>query len=181
MSSDKIYSGTLSGLSGRHGWIEFDYVPMLTTGIKVDVKIHENTRSKNANAYFHKLVSLIADAMKESKHYVKNKMVGEYGQMTFYNGDIVTFTTLLPPEQVHYWEQDKQHLWLSQTTYQDGKIWYSYRVYKKTSEMTTREFSILLDGTIREAQDLGIETMTPDELIRFKDYERQSNLHSMRS
>ena len=32
----------------------------------------------------------------------------------------------------------------------------------------SKEMSILIDGTVQEAKDLGIETMTPDELDRIK-------------
>jgi len=169
-----VHTGTLSGISGHHAWVQLNQLVTLPIGTKVDLIIHEERRSKNANAYFHKLVGLIADELKESKHYIKNKLVAEYGQMTFYNGKVATFTSIIPPEVVHYWVQEHQHLWLTKTTIMDNETWYSYRVYKKTSEMTTREFSILLDGTIRECEQMGIPTMSQEELERFDDYERQN-------
>lgn len=168
------YTGRLLGESGRHMWLEANQLVTLPIGTKVDVTVHEEKRSKNANSYFHVLVGKIADALHESKHYIKNKLVAEYGQMTIYNGSIVTFTTTLPPEVVHYQVQEYQHLWLTKTTQQGEETWYSYRAYKKTSEMTTKEFSILLDGTIRECQQLDIETLPPYELERLEGYERQN-------
>jgi hypothetical protein len=35
--------------------------------------------------------------------------------------------------------------------------------------MTTSEFARLIDGTISEAKNLGIETMTPSELAMLKE------------
>ena len=35
--------------------------------------------------------------------------------------------------------------------------------------MTTAEFARLVEGTISEAKNLGIETMTPEELERIKE------------
>lgn len=174
MSSDKIYSGTLSGLSGRHGWIEFDQVPMWTTGIKVDVTIHRERRSKDANSYFHVLIGKLADVLKESKHYIKNKIVAEYGQPYIYDGKIATYTTTIPPEVIHYLPQTDCHLWHTNTNQLNGETWFSYRVYRKTSELNSKEFSIMLDGLIWECQQMDIETMTPDELLRLEGYERQS-------
>ena len=178
--SDKVYPGMLSGLSGRHGWIEFDHVPMLATGIRVDVTVHRDKRSKDANSYFHVLVGKLADVLRESKHYIKNKIVAEYGQPYIYDGKIATYTTTIPPEVIHYLPQTDCHLWLTNTNQLKGETWYSYRVYKKTSELDSKEFSIMLDGLIRECQDMDIETMTPDELLRLQGYEKQ-NMYSMRS
>jgi len=178
--SDKVYPGMLSGLSGRHGWIEFDHVPMLATGIRVDVTVHRDKRSKDANSYFHVLVGKLADVLRESKHYIKNKIVAEYGQPYIYDGKIATYTTTIPPEVIHYLPQTDCHLWLTNTNQLNGETWYSYRVYKKTSELDSKEFSIMLDGLIRECQDMDIETMTPDELLRLQGYEKQ-NMYSMRS
>lgn len=172
------YTGTLSGLSGHHATLVFNQLVTLPIGTKVDVLVHEEVRSKNANAYFHKLVGLIADELKESKHYIKNKLVAEYGQLALYDGNVVTWGSSLPPEVVHYWVQENQHLWLTEITYKSTwygvKPQYEYLTYKKTSEMTTREFSILLDGTIRECEQMGIPTMSQEELERFDDYERQN-------
>lgn len=180
MSKD-TFIGTLSGLSGRHGWIEFDQVPMWATGVRVDVTIHREKRSKDANSYFHVLVGKLADALRLSKKYVKNQMVSEYGQPLIYDGKIATYTTTIPPEVIHNLPQTDFHLWHTSTNQLNGETWYSYRVYKPTHELDTREFSILLDGVIWECQQMDIETMTPDELLRLEGYERQSTLHSMRS
>jgi hypothetical protein len=39
-------------------------------------------------------------------------------------------------------------------------------VYKGSSEFDTKEMSIFIDGIVSEAKELGIETMTPNEIAR---------------
>ena len=41
-----------------------------------------------------------------------------------------------------------------------------YLFFKRTSDLTKDEMNRLISGTIDEAANLGIETMTPDELAR---------------
>ncbi len=43
-----------------------------------------------------------------------------------------------------------------------------YRVYRGSHTYNTEEMSILIDGTVQEAKDLGIETMTPDQIEEMK-------------
>jgi hypothetical protein len=50
----------------------------------------------------------------------------------------------------------------------NGKLFKHYRVYKGSSEMDTREMSILIDGIVSEAKGLGIQTETPDQIENMK-------------
>lgn len=43
-----------------------------------------------------------------------------------------------------------------------------YHVWVGSSQYNTREMSILIDGIVSEAKELGIETATPDELAQMK-------------
>ena len=56
----------------------------------------------------------------------------------------------------------------------DGKTYRAYYVLRGSSDYDSREMSILIDGTISDCQEVGIETMTPDELLRLKGYEKQA-------
>lgn len=166
-------TGRISGISGRHIWIETPKPENLKIGDVVDIEKHREKRSLNANSYFHVLVGKLAESLKLSKSYVKNMLVANYGQVYLYNDKIATYTTTIPPEIIL--NQEEPHLWLINTTVQNDETWYSYRVYRNTRDYDTREFSILLDGTIEECKQVGIETMTPDELIRLEGYEKQSH------
>lgn len=50
----------------------------------------------------------------------------------------------------------------------NGKEFTHYRAFKGSSEMDSREMAILIDGTIREAEQLGIPTLTAEEVARLK-------------
>ena len=50
----------------------------------------------------------------------------------------------------------------------DGKYFYHYKIYKRSSEMDSKEFSVLLDGLISECEDQGIPVLTPDEVAKLK-------------
>jgi hypothetical protein len=41
-------------------------------------------------------------------------------------------------------------------------------VYKETHTLDTKEMARLIDGVVSEAQALGIETRTPDEIAQMK-------------
>ena len=59
----------------------------------------------------------------------------------------------LPDGRRQYWHED--------TVY--------YRIYKGSSAMDTKEFKRLLDGLIAECREVGIETMTPEEVALLKE------------
>ena len=60
------------------------------------------------------------------------------------------------------------------TREENGKLFNCYLVYKQTRLMDSKEMARLIDGAIEVAQELGIETDTPEQLARYKeDWSRQ--------
>jgi hypothetical protein len=51
----------------------------------------------------------------------------------------------------------------------NGKEFTHIKVYMGSSEMDTREMSILIDGIVSECKELNINTMTPNELEQLKE------------
>lgn len=122
-----------------------------------EVKEHKHKRSLNANAYYWVLVNKIADALNQSKEFIHLCMLKQYGQRYVL---CVPYDT--PIENlVKYYEQDGVRK-------QGDRLFKTYNVYLPSSEMNTYEMSKLIDGTVEEAQSMGIETMTPDELAHLK-------------
>lgn len=122
-----------------------------------EVKEHKQKRSLNANAYYWVLVNKIADALNQSKEFIHISMLKQYGQV---------YSMLLPADVpieslVKYYELDG-------VKKQGERLFKTYNVYLPSSEMNTYEMSKLIDGTVEEAQSIGIETMTPDELEHLK-------------
>ena len=142
------------------------------SGQKVRIKIekYREKRSLDANAYFHVLVGKIADVIGISKNRCKNMLICRYGQMEFLDDSPVVIHSNVPIEKM----AEQQFLHCDPVDcYTDGDTEMTiYQVYRGSHTYDTKEMSILIDGTVQEAKDLDIETMSPDELERMmKAYE----------
>lgn len=125
-------------------------------------------RSLNANAYFHVLAQKIAQSASESLTEAKNQLVADYGTLErLESGKVMTVTML---DEIDWRKVSGMHLHPTQAVKQmeDGRLYRAYLVMKPTHLLNTKEMAQLIDGTIREAQELGIETLTPAELERMK-------------
>ena len=122
-----------------------------------DVKIdkHREKRSLNANAYLWKLVTEIGNVLNKSKEEVYLQMLIDYGQ-----SEIVTILSEIDVKG--YFKYYK----LAGTSLLNGKEFNHYKIYKGSSEYDTKEMSILLNGVVQEAKNLGIKTKDDIELER---------------
>ena len=57
---------------------------------RLKVVQYREGRSLDANAYFHVLVGKIAEVTDNSKVYIKNKLIAEYGQHEIINSSLVS-------------------------------------------------------------------------------------------
>lgn len=132
----------------------------------LDIKLttHREKRSLDANAYFHVLVDKIRGVTGYSFSRVKNELITSYGQIEYLMGQQVVIKTNIPPEQMA--EQETLHCKPVKVEVQDGKEITFYRVYRGSHTYNTEEMSRLIDGTVQEAKDLGIETMTSTQIQR---------------
>ena len=122
-----------------------------------DVKIdkHREKRSLNANAYLWKLVTEIGNVLNKSKEEVYLQMLIDYGQ-----SEIVSILSEIDVKG--YFKYYK----LAGTSLLNGKEFNHYKIYKGSSEYDTKEMSILLNGVVQEAKNLGIKTKDDIELER---------------
>lgn len=120
-----------------------------------DVKIskHREKRSLNANAYLWKLVTEIGNALNKSKEEVYLQMLVDYGQ-----SEMVSILSEI--EVKGYFKYYK----LAGTSMLNGKLFNHYKIYKGSSEYNTKEMSILLNGVVQEARNLGIKTKEDYEI-----------------
>lgn len=133
--------------------------------VEVGIKKWRARRSKDANAYFHLLVNEIAVARGLSDDEVKRMLVVEYGTLARdEDGQVIGFK--LPPS-VHV-ENIYPYTKLYKQVEENGKLFNCYLVYKRSSEMDTKEMAHLIDGTVSEAQELGIDTDTPEQRARWE-------------
>ena len=146
--------------------------------VKVDIKKFRNTRSKNANAYFHLLIGKIAEVKGLGMEEVKRMMVTEYGTLARdEDGMVVGFK--LPPSVDA--ENIYPYVKFYDTRVENGKTFNCYLLFKQTHEMNTAEMARLIDGTIHDAQELGIETDTPEQLEKYKSYWLQAEQKGLQS
>lgn len=120
-------------------------------------------RSLDANAYFHVLVTKIAEATDNSKIYVKNKLIAEYGRPQLISGSLVSMPL---KEEIEAYELDFVHLQPTSqmTTNKKDELFRVHLVMRGSHTYDTKEMSELIKGTVAEAKELGIETATPQEI-----------------
>lgn len=122
--------------------------------IDVDVKKHRAKRSLDANAYFHVLVSKIAETQGLGIEEVKKQLVEEYGT--------VAFVARIPADaDLKTIYKYSKLIGESKGTKSPCNDWF---IFKPTHELNTSEMSKLINNTVAEAKELGIETRTPNEL-----------------
>ena len=131
-----------------------------------EVKEYREKRSLDANAYFHVLVHKIAEAMDLGEDEVKVNMVFEYGSVMIDEiGGKVGFKL---PTTVDVSSIFKYAKWFDKRT-ENGIDFNCYIIYEHTRNYNTKQMARIIDGTVYTAQELGIETMTPDELAKLKE------------
>lgn len=126
---------------------------------KLNIKVdkYREKRSLNANNYAWKLLTEIGNVLRKDKEEVYLEMLKRYGQ-----SEMISVLSHIPIKQyIKYCEEAGESVL-------NGKNFTHYKVYKGSSEFDTKEMSIFIDGVVDEAQSLGIETKTPEELANLK-------------
>lgn len=143
--------------------------------LSIEVKKKSKKRSLNANAYFHVLVGKIADKLTVSKAMAKNMMLGKYGQRWIDDDKPVIISVL---SKVDMYEREDIHCVPVGYATLQGKEFTHWAVVRPSHEYDGTEMAALIDGTVQEAKELGIETLSPAELERmmkaWKSYGSQS-------
>lgn len=133
--------------------------------LRIRLCLKKDKRSLDSNAYFHVLCDKLRQKLGISMMRCKNQLIARYGQCEYLpSGEIVGYTTLAPPD--YMLEQEMPHVWMIDTRVKNGRTWYTYRLYRGSHTYNTAEMSMLIEGTIYECKQVGIETATPDELAR---------------
>ncbi len=134
---------------------------------KLSVKAvkYRKKRSLDANSYFHVLNGKLADVLRISKPRCKNILLSRYGQPYLLEEDKqaviksnIPISTMLENEDIHCFPCGSK--------VENGQELTFYRVYRGSHTYDTREMSILIDGTVDECKEQGIETLPPDALKR---------------
>lgn len=122
-----------------------------------EIKEIKEKRTLTKNAYYWVLINKLANALRTSKEELHIQLLKRYSQVT---------SICIPGDAniegfIRYFELDGIFK-------KNGNEYKIYKVYLPSSEMDNYEFSILLDGIIFECKEMGIETLTPDELRKLE-------------
>jgi len=138
-----------------------DLKALVDVDVAVDVKKWRNKRSLSANAYCWVLITQIAQSMTPpmNKEEVYVEMLKRYGQGGFISiqADKASDVTRAFDYYVQKGEGEV-----------NGKKFLHYMVYVGSSKYNTKEMATFISGIVEEAKDLGIETLTPDEIARLR-------------
>ncbi len=125
-------------------------------------------RSLNANNYMWQLCDKIAYKIKATKEDVYRHAVREVGAWFDTSCDADKADDLC-----RAWEKNGVG-WFAEPILMGNRI-ASIRLYKGSSVYHTTEMARLVDYIVEEAKELGIETMTPDEIKRLEQMWEEEN------
>lgn len=135
------------------------YEALRNVPVEISIQKWRAKRSKDANAYFHVLVNQIAVARGLSDDEVKRDLIVDYGTIARDDhGDKIGFKL---PASVDV-DEIYPYTRMYKEVEENGKSFKCYLVYKRSSDMDTKEMAHLIDGAITVAQELNIDTDTPD-------------------
>lgn len=120
---------------------------------------YRKKRSLDANAYFHVLVSKIAEAMGASNTEIKNQLIRDYGQYEYIDDQIPTY--LVAPEYVDELLK-REDIHFKPAGYEGDRV--RLAVMRGSHTYNSKEMSVLIDATVNEAKALGIETLSSEEI-----------------
>ncbi|WP_288910976.1 hypothetical protein [uncultured Thomasclavelia sp.] len=123
---------------------------------KFEIKEYKEKRNKDQNAKYWKLLNELALTLKISVEQLHFNMLKDYSSR---------YQVLVPNGQeirgIDYYEKKS-------TILKDDKKWDVYYVFTPSHELNTKEFAFLLSGVIQECKNVGIETISPDELAKWQ-------------
>lgn len=155
-------------------------------GTLFDIKKHTKRRSLGQNAYYWTLLAKVAGVMQISKPECHNEMLRSYGQ-PFITGGMAARVLIPDTDEAAEEVMQDMNVHLAPTsqvtTLKDGKSYRTHVIMRGSHDYNTVEMAALLNGLIQEAQQLGVETATPEELERMRQYDlqietRKSNRYS---
>lgn len=139
------------------------------TDLKLKIARKKGVRSLDSNDYFHVLNRKLAQRLKKSEAYMKNELLARYGQKEFLDEmeeHPAILTTQIAPED--FMKKEFLHVSCCDIRVKGETTWYSYYVLRGSHTYNSAEMARLIQGTIEDCKEQGIETATPDELARMQ-------------
>lgn len=120
---------------------------------KYEIKEYREKRGLQANKYYWSMLNELANVMRMSKEDLHLKMLNDYSQH-----EVISVKADIDlSNYIKYYQEIGESVL-------NGETFKHYKVYKPSSEMDRKEFSILLDGLLMECKQQGIETLEDREI-----------------
>lgn len=122
-----------------------------------EIKEKKAKRTLTQNAYYWVLLHELAKALKidnDTAHKMMLERYGVYEVISVQSGIDLT-------GYFKYFDE------IGSGTV-NGKQFTHYKIFKGSSQMDTKEFAVLLDGLISDCEELGIPTLTREEIAKLK-------------
>ena len=142
-----------------------------------DLVEHKEKRSLNSNAYYWTLIGKVADKLRISKSRLHNDMIRHFGQrMLVDDKPVIVYIPDTEESENTAMESDTVHLKQTSAVLEgnDGITYRAWVMMRGSSDYNSSEMAILVSGIVQEAQQLGIETLTPRELEEMRLLEKQA-------
>lgn len=129
----------------------------LKTSKIYEIKERREKRSLSQNAYAWKLITELGNVMRIDKDEMYLHCLEHYGQR-----EIVSIASEINPKGYfkYFKPVGKGNV--------KGREFTHYMIFKGSSEFDKREMSIFLDGIIQECENVGIPTLTKNEIEGMK-------------
>lgn len=128
--------------------------------LRIKAVQYREKRSLDANAYLWVLLQKLAEALRSDKWSIYLQMLKRYGQFTY---------IVVKPGAVEAVKRQWRECEEVGKIDVNGTEAVQMLCYYGSSTYDTKEMSVLIDGVVSECQELGIETLPPNELQRIKE------------
>lgn len=125
--------------------------------LDVSISKHRERRSRNANAYMWELIGQLKDKMRMSQDECYLMMLKRYGQGRLIAVQTSDWETV--SRELDYYEV-KGYGKVNGIPYTHVMMWVG------SSKYNTYEMSILVDGIVNECHEQGIDTDTPEQIMK---------------
>lgn len=135
--------------------------------LRLKIARKKELRSLDSNDYFHVLNRKLAKALGKSEAYMKNELLGRYGEKEYLDEmqeHPAILTTQISPD--NFASKEYLHVQCFDITVKKDKTWYSYYLLRGSHTYNSAEMARLIQGTIEDCKEQKIETATPDELAK---------------
>lgn len=127
--------------------------------VSVTAKKASKRRGLDANAYLWVLLQKIAETVKSDKWSIYLKMLERYGVFTH---------VIVKPNAVDAMKAEWRTCIELGEVNVNGQTGVQLQCYFGSHTYDSKQMSVLIDGVVSEAKELGIETLTPSQLAQMK-------------